>query len=180
MEWSIESLQEAILMNKVMLQKLVADTYAKNSVILNNDSGLQQFEEYAQKYFNVNAFSLTTFYMTKTLSIPIDYYQTLIKKIESYSRNNNIFLMAQKHPDYDLNEWTVSYKTMDFLKKEGFIPVYEHEQSQKEDDQKTKKNNSLKLRWEGRLIKWQAIVFWPLFLIAIASFVMSIFALLKK
>lgn len=183
MERLIESQSEAIMMNKILLQKLVLDTYMRSRInpkVGGEFDELNQFEEFANSYFNVNAFSLTTFHMDKHLSISIDYYQVLLNKIVSYNRNNNIFQAIKKDANWEVYDWTKSYKTFDFLNESGFVKVFNNENLEIETQKKTELLNSKKLKWESKLVKWQAIVFWPLVLLSIAGFIMSIIALTRK
>lgn len=182
MERLIENQSEAVMMNKIFLQKIVKDTFMRN---VNPKMGvepdeLNQFEDLAKSYFNVNAFSITTFKMAEYLSISDDYFLTLINKIMSYNKNNNIFQLTKIHTDYEQYGWIISYRTFDFLKDNGFVKVFEIEKKTIESQKITEQLNSNKLKWESKLVKWQAIAFWPLLLISIAGFIMSIIALSKK
>lgn len=182
MERLIESQSEAIMMNKIFLQKIVKDTFMRT---VNPKKGgepdeLHQFEDFANSYFNVNAISLIAFNMEEYLSISNDYYLILINKIASYNRNNNVFQTIKTNTNYEHFDWIISYRTFDFLKDNGFIKVFEIENKTLESKKTNELLNFKKLKWESKLIKWQAIVFWPLLLISIAGFIMSIIALTRK
>jgi hypothetical protein len=176
---------EAEFMNKILLQKVMKDTILdfqlENKPIVNNPL-IQPFEEYSQLYFNRDAFNLTHkfFNIENVLSIKHDQYLDLVLRIETYNVLNHIINTGKLHPEFDVYIWSISYKTLDFLKGGGFIEVFKNEKEQMDIEDSKKKMEFEKLKDDLINARRGKRFFWPITLINLILSILAIWIAISK